>query len=106
MGIYLNVTLNGALPALGKADVLIKDGAVEQKEPHYVHNRSVCVVNNGLFDAAAFAFDEREFDAFLNDGSGRPKRWLECTPEQIRLNADDSLIASYRGEPVVRGRSK
>jgi hypothetical protein len=106
MGIYLDVNSKGEpLSTIGKADELIKDGAVEQKSPHYVHDRSVCVVSNGPFDAAAFIFDPREFDAFLHDGSNRPKRWLECTPEQIN-KIDYSLIAAYRHEPVIRGRTK
>jgi hypothetical protein len=35
----------------------------------------VCVVDNGMFDAAALAYDKQEFDVFAGDTSGRPKRW-------------------------------
>lgn len=106
MGIYLQTNSKGVLLTNNrKAADLIADGAVRQDHPHYVHDKSVCVVENGVFDAAAFAFDEREFDAFLNDGTRRVKHWLEITPEQ-RAKIDEGTIAAYRNEPVIRGRPK
>ena len=39
----------------------------------------ICVVDNGPFEAAAFAYDEREFDAFKGDENGhdrRPRKWV------------------------------
>jgi hypothetical protein len=37
----------------------------------------ICVVENGLFDAAAVIFDEREFTDFsVNDHTGRARTWL------------------------------
>lgn len=99
MGLYLNQTSkHESLPAKGKADVLIADGAVEQTEPHYVHDKSVCVVSNGSFDAAAFAFNEEEFSYFRDDGTNRRKRWLECTPEQIAASLRAEDIANFRQE--------
>lgn len=35
----------------------------------------ICVVENGLFDAAGLIYNEREFQAFERD-DGRPRRWL------------------------------
>jgi uncharacterized protein YxjI len=36
----------------------------------------VCVVDNGVFEAAGYAFDEREMHVFLRP-DGRNKTWLE-----------------------------
>jgi len=104
MGIYLQTNSKGEPLVNGqKAAGLIADGAIRQASPRYVHDRSVCVVDNGSFDAAAFLFAPDEFDAFLNDGTRRPRVWLEITPEQL-AQIEPGLIASYRGEPVRRGR--
>ena len=36
----------------------------------------VCVVDNGRFHAAAWIYDQREFDGFLKLDDGRKKSWL------------------------------
>ena len=78
MGKYINVNSKGEiLHPLGKAHALINDGATVQSTPKYVPGKSVCVVENGFFDAAAYAFDEDEFMIFFNDQSGRRRTWLE-----------------------------
>lgn len=101
MGLYLNKTSKGEyLPARGKADALIADGAVEQDTLHYVRDKSVCVVDNGAFDAAAFAYNEEEFVYFRDDGTTRPKRWLEVTPEQIAASLRPEDITNFRNEVI------
>ncbi len=35
----------------------------------------LCVVDNGPFEAAGFAYDEREFEAFSHS-DGRPREWM------------------------------
>jgi hypothetical protein len=77
MGKYINQNSTGSeLEPLGKAKALISDGAVVQTTPKYVPGKSVCVVENEFFDAAAYAFSEEEFMVFLNDDSGRRKTFL------------------------------
>jgi hypothetical protein len=43
----------------------------------------VCVVANGPFDAAAFAYDQKEFDEFTDPTDPRPKRWLLIDRETV-----------------------
>jgi hypothetical protein len=77
MGKYINYTLNGeTLPSKGKADFLIdRENALEIPEPPEWKEGIVCVVENGLFDAAAYCFDDEELKCFKND-DGRNRRWL------------------------------
>jgi hypothetical protein len=88
MGIYLNYDSNGnELPTIGKAEALIKDGAKKIYEPEKFQKNLVCVVENGLFDAAAYAYSEEEFNYFRkiqkNGSDTRPYTWLICSDEQI-----------------------
>ena len=74
MGYYINETSTGKeLPAIGKAMALINDGAKEV-QPEFQPNL-ICVVNNGMFDAAAYAYSEKEFNVF-SQPDGRLKTWL------------------------------
>jgi hypothetical protein len=36
----------------------------------------VCVVDNGLFEAAAYCYNEGEFEAFTFPEDNRPKVWI------------------------------
>jgi len=76
MGYYLNTSPKGtALPARGKAQALLNAGATKLAGPVVFQPNLVCVVENGIFDAAGFAFSEAEMNQFLiNDG--RLKTWL------------------------------
>jgi hypothetical protein len=67
---------------VGKADQLISLGAVEIPGPPDSlsdipeESALICVVSNGPFDAAAYAFSDRELEAFILPDDHRPKRWL------------------------------
>ena len=80
MGKYININLKKQpLGATSKARDLIASGANRIAEPdgfdQYPGKSVVCVVENGFFDAAAWAYCQSELECFkINDG--RPKTWL------------------------------
>jgi hypothetical protein len=78
MGYYIERTSKGVpLSARGKANQLISDGATELFgfEIRFQPNL-VCVVENGPFDAAGWAFSKDEFNVFNDPNDPRRKRWL------------------------------
>lgn len=84
MGYYINNFKDGQkLPATGKAKALINEGAKEVAKTLFDYTRPklefqpnlVCVVANGPFDAAGYAFSEEEMKAFLYPDM-RLKVWL------------------------------
>ena len=76
MGKYINSINDITLPssADGKCERLLMIGATEVDGSEY-HPNLVCVVDNGHFGAAGWAFDEREYEVFSRD-DGRSKRWF------------------------------
>jgi len=78
MGKYVNHTSVGVTlsSASGKCNDILTDGAKEIPEPTEFVPNLVCVVDNGFFGAAAYAYDEGEFIAFKSPGDKRPKRWF------------------------------
>jgi hypothetical protein len=91
MGYYINSTGKESLPnAKGKADFLIKSGIAREipKEELKFQPNLVCVVENFLFDAVAYAYSEKEMLEFADPKDQRPKRWL------IVENAD--ILSGYR----------
>ena len=43
----------------------------------------ICVIDNGLFEAAAFCYDQREFEVFSHP-DGRPKSWILMDLEKTK----------------------
>lgn len=77
MGYYINTKRNGTyLPARGKADILIAEGAKEIQPPITFQPGLICVVNNGPFEAAGHCYSEQEMREFNDPFDRRPKRWL------------------------------
>jgi len=76
MGYYIQVPNNK-----GKAQQLVKlHGARIITEPQGFWMKDpkeafICVVDNGMFEAAGFAYNESEFNEFKRP-DGRPKTWL------------------------------
>lgn len=77
MGKYLNVDSKGqSLGTHGKAEKLIADGAIEINPPKAWEENLVCVVENGMFEAAGYCYSPEEFRAFSLLDDNRPKTWL------------------------------
>lgn len=75
MGYYINQINGKVLEPTAKAQQLIREGATLVTEPITFQENLVCVVQNGFFDAAAYAHSEKEMEHFLIP-DGRPKTWL------------------------------
>jgi hypothetical protein len=79
MGKYINHTPSGPLKYLDKDEDLIKAGAILLPDaPKEWEENLVCVVDNGLFQAAAYVQDERDlndFSDYIEDE--RPRVWLK-----------------------------
>ena len=78
MGKYINEDSRG-LPigasASHKVQSLIADGATRISNEEFVPNM-ICVVDNGLFGAAGYCYDEREYNDWKQP-DGRNKTWLQ-----------------------------
>lgn len=76
MGKYINNGPNGdILPLQGKAQALIANGATPIHTPVTWTDDLVCVIDNGMFEAAGYAYDENEMRVFKSP-DGRSKQWL------------------------------
>jgi hypothetical protein len=87
MGKYVNQDLTGTpLGARGKASALLASGAKIIPTPSNLSEHPgkaiICVVENGGFDAAAYAYSQGELEEFAWD-DGRAKTWM---------TVDESLI--------------
>lgn len=86
MGRYINELANGKkLPSHKKADFILSNIPEAQTipEPKEFRPNLVCVVENGLFDAAAYCDSENEMKVFARE-DGRNKTWL-IVPEVEKI---------------------
>lgn len=77
MGKYINTIDGIPLPAKGKAEAIAQlvPGTYKIEEPTEWEEDIVCVVNNQIFDAAGYAYDPGELDAFKYP-TPRQRTWL------------------------------
>ena len=70
-----------------KISSLVAQGAVKVASPQqFKPNTLVCVIDNGPFAAAGYAYSEQEMIAFRDDGSDRPRQWLELENASSYIN--------------------
>jgi hypothetical protein len=79
MGQYINHTPAGVLAQKGKAFDLIKCGAkLLLSAPSQWEENLICVVDNGIFEAAAYVQDDRDLRDFSDyTRDERPRVWLK-----------------------------
>lgn len=84
MGKYINRTDEGDLLPVRKAEQLIKAGArLIFDTPQKWEEGLICVVENGLFDAAAYVQDARDLRDFSDTSQDeRPRLWLSWNRAQ------------------------
>lgn len=73
MGYYINNS-NGS-SYQNKRNALIEINAIEIDTPTEWQENLCCVVDNGIFAAVGFAYDEEEMKVFL-EPDGRKKSWF------------------------------
>lgn len=77
MGKYINATSDGStLPAMGKVQKLIQDGATVVPTPYEWEENLVCVAENSFFECAAYLYSPNEIEAFKSP-CGRHKTYLK-----------------------------
>lgn len=77
MGQYINKTSKGhgiGTSYQQKVNNLIADGAYKI-DPMVYEENLICVVDNGMFAAAAYCYSPAEYKVF-SEPDGRPKTWL------------------------------
>ena len=76
MGKYINAVNGKAIGSSFEAKCanLKEAGAVPNSGDEYVPNL-ICVVDNGPFAAAGYAYSESEYDEFARP-DGRPRKWF------------------------------
>lgn len=77
MGYYINTDSKGNQLGYEKVKPLIEDGARRIGQPKEWREGIVCVVNNGLFDAACYCYNQSELEACSDPNDYREKVWLE-----------------------------
>lgn len=77
MGRYINEIGGNPLPRTGKATAILSVNPEARRipEPTEWSDDLVCVIENGIFDAAGYAFSPEQMQAF-KEPCGRRKTWL------------------------------
>lgn len=100
MGYYINQNSKGdTLPARGKALELLKEGKLVIPQPLHStewQENLVCVVENAMFDAAAYVYSVREMDRILDakrNGDARKYTWI--------IHEDAKKLSNFKDFPLV-----
>jgi len=93
MGYYINPTDNSS-----KEDWLERH-AIVSVNPKWSDIPDGCLplcwVDNGPFTAVAIAYDEEEFDDFMDPSDNRPKRWFVVQKEYLSEFLPERLTKDF-----------
>lgn len=81
MGHYINPpdkTKEQFLEEHAKSVALPIVNAYEYNADHHPTLVPICLIDNGHFTAAGVLMDATERRAFIEDGTGRPRKWYMC----------------------------
>ena len=77
MSYYIDKNTKGhPLPAKGKANALIADGAKAQLSQSGFMENLICVMDLGPFDVAKYMYDEQEYASHVHMSGYRSVTWL------------------------------
>ncbi len=76
MGYYINKTTKGTINSANKFKELIDDGAIYIPDPGEWISNLVCIVDNGVWQAAAYCYNQEEYERF-SGVDDRIIKWLE-----------------------------
>lgn len=88
MGYYINTSVNH-----GKAEIIARelDGEILPGRPTWgawpADKALIVVVDNGLFEAAGYAYDEAEYEAFTLEDDDRPKLYVLIGKEDAEVHS-------------------
>lgn len=88
MGYYINTTSNH-----GKAEIIARElnGKILPECPAWgswpEDKALIVVVDNGLFEAAGYAYSKSEYEAFTEPFDTRPKQYLLINREDAELHS-------------------
>lgn len=85
MGYYINQNSKGEFIGhsfQSKISYLIKEGGTKISEPEIWEEGLVCVIDNGMFASAGYAYDEREMNEFKHYGN-RNYQWLKLENAKV-----------------------
>ena len=99
MGFYIQAPSNH-----GKDEFLVQsEGAIRLSGPAEARQAMtegfgiVCVMDNGAFEAAGFAFSDEELEAFADPRDSRPKVWLAMDRSRAEV------LSGYSESGIRRG---
>lgn len=77
MGKYISNINGKTLPSKGKTQYILNnvEECYQIATPAEFKEDLVCIVDNGMFEAAAYCYSANEMRSFRND-DGRRKQWL------------------------------
>ena len=105
MGYYIDTSASH-----GKAEIIARElnGEILPGRPAWgawpQDKALIVVVDNGLFEAAGYAYDEREYEAFTLENDKRPRQWVLIGREDAEVHsgkrASDERAAGFQAKRV------